>query len=114
MYDKISSAIDNKEYTVGIFIDLSKAFDIVDHDILLSKLEHYGIRGTALSWFENYLNNREQYVEFNGHRSELWRIKCGVPQGSILGPLLFLVYINDLCNVSKVVDFILFADDTNI
>ena len=114
MYDKISCAIDNKEYTVGIFIDLSKAFDTVDHDILLSKLEHYGIRGTALSWFESNLNNREQYVEFNGHRSELWRIKCGVPQGSILGPLLFLVYINDLCNVSKVVDFILFADDTNI
>ena len=114
LYDKISSAIDNKEYTVGIFIDLSKAFDTADHDILLSKLEHYGIRGTALSWFESYLNNREQHVEFNGHRSELWRIKCGVPQGSILGPLLFLVYFNDLCNVSKVVDFILFADDTNI
>ena len=112
LYDNISSAIDNKEYTVGIFIDLSKAFDTVDHDILLSKLEHYGIRGTALSWFESYLNKREQYIEFNGHRSELWRIKCGVPQGSILGPLLFLVYTNDLCNVSKVVDFIPFADDT--
>lgn len=67
LYDKISSAIDNKEYTVGIFIDLSKAFDHVDRDILLSKLDHYGIRGTALSWFESYLNNRQQYVEFNGH-----------------------------------------------
>lgn len=67
LYDKISSAIDNKKYTVGIFIDLSKAFDPVDRDILLSKLDHYGIQGTALSWFESYLNNRQQYVEFNGH-----------------------------------------------
>ena len=93
---------------------MSKAFDTVDHNILISKLEHYGVRGTPLRWFESYLSNRQQYVEFNGVRSESCEIKCGVPQGSILGPLLFLLYINDLCNVSKVVDFILFADDTNI
>ena len=114
LYDKISSAIENKEYTVGIFIDLSKAFDTVDHHILISKLEHYGVRGTALRWFESYPSGRQQYVEFNGVCSEPCQIKCEVPQGSILGPLLFLLYINDLCNVSKVVDFILFADDTNI
>ena len=114
LFDKISSAIDNKECTVGIFIDLSKAFDTVDHNILISKLEHYGVRGTSLGGFERYLSNRQQYVEFNGVSSESCEIKCGVPQGSILGPLLFLLYINDLCNVSKVVDFILFADDTNI
>ena len=114
LYDKISSAIDNKECTVGIFIDLSKAFDNVDHNILISKLEHYGVRGTSLRGFESYLSNRQQYVEFNGVSSESCEIKCGVPQGSILGPLLFLLYINGLCNVSKVVDFILFADDTNI
>ena len=114
LYDKISSAIDNKECTVGIFIDLSKVFDTVDHNILISKLEHYGVRGTSLRGFESYLSNRQQYVEFNGVSSESCEIKCGVPQGSILGPLLFLLYINDLCNVSKVVDFLLFADDTNI
>ena len=105
LYEKISSAIENKECTVGIFIDLSKAFDSVDH---------YGVRGTALSWFKSYLSNRQQYAEFNGISSESCEIKCRVPQGSILGPLLFLLYRNDLCNVSKVVDFILFADDTNI
>ena len=114
LYDKISSAIDNKESTVGIFIDLSKAFDSVDHNILISKLEHYSVRGTSLRGFESYLSNRQQYVEFNGVSLESCEIKCGVPQGSILGPLLSLLYINDLCNVSKVVDFILFADDTNI
>ena len=114
LYDKIFSAIDNKECTVGIFIDLSKAFDTVDHNILISKLEHYGVRGTSLRGFESYLSNRQQYVEFNGVSSESCKMKYGVTQGSILGPLLFLLFINDLCNVSKVVDFILFADDTNI
>ena len=93
---------------------MSKAFDTVDHNILISKLEHYGVRGTALRWFKSYLSNRQQYVEFNGISSESCEIKWGVSQGSLLGPLLFLLYINDLCNVSKVVDFILFADDTNI
>ena len=93
---------------------MSKAFDTIDHNILILKLEHYGVRGTSLRGFESYLSNRQQYVEFNGVRSESSKIKCGVTQGSILGPLLFLLFINDLCNVSKVVDFILFADDTNI
>ena len=114
LYDKISSAIENKEHTVGIFIDLFKAFDTVDHNILISKLEHYGVRGTALRWLKSYLSNRQQYVEFNGVSSESLEIKCGVSQGSILGPLLFLLYTNDLCNASKVVDFIIFADDRNL
>ena len=114
LYDKISSAIDNNELTVGIFIDLSKAFDTVNHQILLDKLLHYGIRGVALNWFVSYLSNRHQFVQFNDTSSSLHIIKCGVPQGSILGPLLFPIYINDLCDVSKILDFILFADDTNI
>lgn len=86
----------------------------MNHEILLRKLEHYGIRGTALKWFSSYLYDRKQYVEFNGNCSMYCQVRCGVPQGSILGPLLFLIYINDLCNVSKVLDFVLFADDTNI
>ena len=102
------------EYTVGIFIDLSKAFETVDHHILISKLEHYGIRGTALRWLESYLSGRQQYVEFNGICSESCQIKCGVPQGCLLGPLLFLLYMNDMSNLSKAVDFILFAGDTNV
>ena len=101
----ISSAIDNQEYTVGIFIDLSKAFDTVDHCILLEKLEHYGIRGSALNWFASYLSGRSQFVDFNGYHSSTCQIRCGVPQGSILGPLLFLIYINDICNVSKAVSY---------
>ena len=99
---------------MGLFIDLSKAFDTVNHDILLAKLEFYGVRGVALQWFKSYLSCRTQFVQYNGYNSSSKYIKCGVPQGSILGPLLFLLYINDLCNVSKALDFILFADDTNI
>ena len=112
--EKIKESIDNKKYGCGIFIDLSKTFDTVNHEILLRKLEHYGIRGVVLDWFNSYLSNRKQYVYLNGESSQLENITCGVPQGSVLGPLLFLIYINDLPNISEVLQFYLFADDTNI
>ena len=114
LYDKISSALDDKKVTLGLFIDLSKAFDTVNHEVLLDKLEHYGVRGIPLQWLKSYLSCRKQFVQYNSYNSSLLHITCGVPQGSILGLLLFLVCINDLCSVSKVLELILFADDTNI
>ena len=114
MYGKISTAIDQKEIAVGIFLDLSKAFDTVNHSILFDKLKYYGIRGLALDWVKSYFSNRVQFVPFNDCFSASKNISCGVPQGSILGPLFFLLYINDIANVSKLVDLILFADDTSI
>ena len=112
--DKIIESLANKEHIIGIFMDLSKAFDTIDHKILIHKLKQYGIRGSTLSWFENYLSNREQYVVFQSSCSSKSKITCGVPQGSILGPLLFLVYVNDIIRVSPLLTYILFADDTNI
>ena len=112
--NKITVAIDNKKYTIGIFLDLSKAFDTVNHNILLKKFEHYGIRGLALDWITSYLSGRQQFVEYNGTSSSYNDVICGVPQGSVLAPLLFLIYINDICNASNILELILFADDTNI
>ena len=114
LYDTLANAIDNKEYTMGVFIDLSEAFDTVNHEILSAKLQHYGIRGTPLKWFESYLSGREHFVNFNGYCSSYKLVKCGVPQGSVLGPLLFLIYINDICKLSSAFDILLFADDTSI
>ena len=112
--DKLIKSLDNGDCVIGVFLDFSKAFDTVDHAILLQKLEFYGIRGSALSWFQSYLKNRKQFVSYNGATSGLKLVKCGVPRGSILGPLLFLIYINDLSNVCPCTNPILFADDTNL
>jgi len=114
LVDQISTSMENNEFTLGIFLDLAKAFDTVNHDILLEKMSHYGIRGLPHNWFKSYLTNRCQYVYLNGINSNKLPVTCGIPQGSILGPLLFLLYINDLNSVSKLLTFIMFADDTNL
>ena len=110
----ISRAIDDKKIAISLFLDLSKAFDCLDHHILLSKLYNYGIRGVAYDWFKDYLSNRKQYTFYNNSSSQLKELICGVPQGSILGPLLFLLYIDDIRFVSNKINFILFADDTTV
>ena len=114
LMDKLTKYLDNDEYVIGVFLDFSKAFDTVDHTLLLQKWSVYGIRGNALSWFESYLKDRRQFVTYNGVLSETRILQCGVPQGSILGPLLFLIYINDLVNVCTSSFPTLFADDTNL
>ena len=114
LVNEITNSLNKKKHSIGVFIDLRKAFDTVDHRLLCKKLEFYGIRGIAQDWITSYLSNRTQHVSYDGHASDNLEITCGVPQGSILGPRLFILYVNDMCNVSKLLKFILFADDTNI
>ena len=111
---KVVDVFDKKEIMIGLFLDLSKAFDTLDHSILLYKLSNYGIRGTLLEWFQSYLIDRKQYVEIDNIQSQQKSMRCGVPQGSILGPLLFILYVNDMCNISDKLQFIQFADDTSV
>ena len=99
---------------INIYIDLSKAFDTLDHNILISKLQHYGIKGTALQLQLSYLSNRKQFVQYGDILSLKTDILMGVPQGSILGPLLFIIYINDMVHASELFKLIKFADDTTL
>ena len=112
--NKIQSKIDANLFSCGIFIDLKKAFDTVDHSILLHKLNHYGVRGIINSWFSSYLLKRSQSTQIGSTVSNKEEIVCGVPQGSVLGPLLFLIYVNDIYRCSQIFHFYLFADDTNL
>ena len=110
----IRKALDDGNIGCGVFVDLQKAFDTVDHQILLAKLSHYGIRGVSNDWFKSYPFNHSHYVSINGYDSGLAAINSGVPQGSVLGPLLFLLYINDLNQAIKFCKVHHFADDTNL
>ena len=113
LINNILNSIDDGEVVLGMFLDLSKAFDTIDHKILISKLNYYGIRGIPLQLFKNYLQNRKQFVQINEHKSTIKLIETGVPQGSILGPILYLLYINDLPDTCPYFDSKLFADDSN-
>ena len=106
--------IKNIKTPVAVFLDLCKAFDTLDFDILLYKGNYHGIRGTLFTLIQNDLSNREQYTHYENRDSDLLDIKIGNPQGSILGPLFFSIYINDLVNASKRLSCLIYADDTTI
>jgi len=112
--DSCYKNIDANNKVIGIFLDLQKAFDTVQHHILLTKLHNYGIRGVMHNWLKNYLQNRKQFTVVNNVSSNIGSVTCGVPQGSVLGPLLFLIYMNDISNAVPGKDVKLFADDTNV
>ena len=114
MCDSWYENMDNGKLTGVVFVDIRKAFDSIDHDILLEKLAYYGVSQIEHTWLQSYLANRQQQCQVNGFFSEKREIKCGFPQGSILGPLLFLIYINELPNCLKKTTPCLYADDTQI
>ena len=106
--------MDTNEIPLNIFLDLSKAFDTIDHTIILNKLKYYGLKGSTLNLFQSYLNNGKQYTEIEDTTSTILPIHVGFPQGSILGPILFIIYVNDLTQFSNKFDFIMYVDDTTL
>ena len=107
-------AFERNENTVATFLDLSKAFDTIDHKILIDKLRHYGIRGITADWFTSYLVGRKHFVQYRAVSSKTQHVSCGVPQGSVLGPLLFIIYVNDLPSNITRAKTIMYADDTTV
>ena len=114
LVEKITRSLDSRDIVIRIFMDLKKAFDTVDHRIMIRKWYAYGIRCNILNWFISYLDDRSQYVAFDETHPSTKPIKCGIPQGSLLGPLLFIIYMNDIYNVSEMLFSILYADDTTV
>ena len=114
LIDRLTYKLDNNKIPFNIYIDLSKAFDTLNHSILLSKLHYYGIRNTALTLLKSYFTNRKQYCDYKGTSSNMLLIHKGVPQGSILGPLLFILYVNDFYLSSNKFTFLMYADDTTL
>ena len=114
LVEEISTTLDRGDYAVTIFLDLSKAFDTVNHSILPAKLTYYGINPITCNWFRSYFHNRKQRVFVNGILSDTLQISCGVPQGPILGPLLFLLHINDFTQASKMFSMRLYTDGTSL
>ena len=114
LIDRIIMQLDKDEIPINIYLDLSKAFDTIDHTILIDKLKYYGVHEINLKLFSSYLENRKQHTEIDNVKSNTSLITTGIPQGSILGPLLFIIYINDFAQATKMLNFLIYADDTTL